>query len=189
MASRPHSSARDARPTHICSQSLGGRQHDGTLDGPLAAAGGDEDIDDPTADKREERQGISCRKGDKPIGNHSRETGADHHAHNTGIKRELENNPPCAFHRFIESGNIAFMALAGVPAARAIACSPFLIKGLFAKACPVTNTSTICMEKVSKPQNPLPQCLPPEAAALMAAFRCVAIWELKQECHGNRRMC
>ena len=35
--------------------------------------------------------------------------------------------------------------------------NPFLIRGAFAKADPVTSTSAICIEKARSPQIPLPQ--------------------------------
>ena len=66
--------------------------HDGSLDGPLATAGGNEQVHQTRTQESEDRVGDIVRDGDEPAGNDGDQTRKLHHPHDTGIERKLDDD-------------------------------------------------------------------------------------------------
>ena len=77
--------------------SRAGRHHDGTLDSPLAAAGGNEEVHHTGCQEGQHGEGDVVGDVHEELGDHARQghalgIGGHHHAHDTGIEGELQQH-------------------------------------------------------------------------------------------------
>src|SRR5690554_1536064 len=94
---------RHGHPGDIHAQRLGGGQHDRRLHGPLAAAGGHEEVDDAGADEGPEGQRGLGGEGDQRLGHAGGQARLHHDRHDPGVEGELDDDAGTALDRLVEA--------------------------------------------------------------------------------------